>query len=90
MSKKKALLTGALSTKKALPNTEAIESITKKVYAKNESKSKDQPEKMQKTTLDLPVSLHRKAKMYATEMGITFRAYVKRLLETDLEKNGKI
>lgn len=90
---KKDLLSGALNTsvkKKAMPNAEEVEAITKKVYEKKSAKPEQATEKTQRTTLDLPKSLHLKAKVHAMEVGMTLKKYIKRLIEADLESKGKI
>lgn len=90
---KKDLLAGALNTapkKKPMPNVEEVEAITKKVYEKKIEIEKTLEEKTQRTTLDLPKSLHLKAKVHAMEVGMTLKKYIKRLIETDLQSKGKI
>ena len=44
----------------------------------------------QKTTLDLPKKLHTIARMYAMEQDISFKEYVKNLIEKDLKEKGKL
>lgn len=90
---KKDLLSGALSTaskKKAMPNVEEVEAITKEVYANKNDKLGKVIEKTQRTTLDLPKSLHLKAKVHAMEEGTTLKKYIRKLIEADLQSKGKI
>ena len=86
---KKDLLSGAFGTKKkAVPDVEKIEEITNKVYQKEPTKEKKEDatvEEMQKTTLDLPKSLHLKMKMHAMSKGLTIRKYLIGLIKKDMD-----
>lgn len=84
---KKDLLSNALGTKKKQFPSDKIEEITKQSY---KTSAKTDGDKLQKTTLEIPRSLHIKAKMFATEQGKTFRTYIKELIEANLQENGKL
>ena len=88
---KSQLLKG--SVKKELPNTEEIEAITRKVYNEPEpvvAKEKKivQAEPIQRTTFDMPKSIHLKAKMEAMKDGVSMKEFVLSLVETELAKRG--
>ena len=82
-SLKKDLLKGSL--KKSIPSTKEIEKITEKVY--NKPTAKEEPR--QRTTIDIPKSLHIAAKMEAMKDGVSFKEFVLRLIKKELEERSK-
>lgn len=90
---KKEMLKGDLSmttpvkkVKKPIPNIQEAEEITKEVY----SSSTPKKEPTQKTTLDLPKTIHFSAKIMAMEKGVSLKGYIKELIEIDLKKHSRL
>lgn len=71
--------------KKELPSTEQIEKITEKVY-KNASLEKKEPS--QRTTIDIPKSLHIAAKMESMKDGVSLKEFILKLMREELKKRG--
>lgn len=69
--------------KKELPSTEQIEKITEKVY-KNASTEKKEPS--QRTTIDIPKSLHIAAKMESMKDGVSLKEFILKLMREELKK----
>lgn len=80
---KKQLLKGNTIKKKVL-ETDKIEDITQKVYEKAPSK-KEEKEAVQRTTLDIPKSIHLAAKMEAMKSGVTLKEFIVQLIQKELE-----
>ncbi len=95
MSKKDMLKNQLLkkSVKKELPDTQQIEEITEKVYNKPAptlKKKEAAKEPVQRTTLDIPKSLHIKAKVEAMQEGISLREFILTLIKAELKKRGSL
>lgn len=84
-SLKKQLKRGTL--KKELPSTKEIEKITEEVY-KEETTQKKVKELNQKTTLDIPKSLHIATKMEAMKDGVSLKDFILKLVRNELNKRG--
>lgn len=87
-SLKKHLQKGSL--KKDLPSTEEIEKITEQVYNKEEETKKEVKEPKQRTTIDIPKSLHIAAKMEAMKDGISLKEFLLNLIRKELDKRNNI
>ncbi len=87
-SLKKQLQKGSL--KKELPNTTEIEEITKKVYQKSTLNEGEKIESSQRTTLDMPKSLHIITKMEAMKDGVTLKEFILKLIRIELKNRGQL
>jgi len=91
MAKKKDLLkkqlgigTSKPTLKKEVLDTESIENITETVYSKNPPEEKK--EAVQRTTLDIPKSIHLAAKMEAMKRGMSLKDFIISLIKNELEQ----
>ena len=87
-SLKKQLQKGSL--KKNVPNTKEIEEITKQVYQEKTPSSKTEKEPSQRTTIDIPKSIHLAAKMESMKDGMSLKEFILNLVRAELDKRGSL
>jgi predicted HicB family RNase H-like nuclease len=87
-SLKKQLQKGTI--KKKLPDTSEIEEITKKVYEKKDPIHEEIKEPSQRTTLDIPKSIHIAAKVEAMKDGISLKDFVLKLIRLELKRRNDL
>ncbi len=78
------------SVKKELLDTTEIEAITKKVYNLPPNKEEEikSVEPIQRTTLDIPKSLHLAAKIEAMKDGKSLKSFILDLVRQELNQRG--